>query len=105
LHYDGGAVATSGDYERFFDLDGRRYCHIINARSGRPVAYWQSVSVIAPLCVFAGSCATIAMLLEEGAEAFLSRERVAYLGVDSEGILHRTAACMPEAQTRRRRAL
>jgi thiamine biosynthesis lipoprotein len=92
VELDGGAVATSGDYERFFDLDGRRYCHIIDARSAHPVAYWQSVSVIAPLCVLAGSYATIAMLFEAEAEAFLSRERVAYLAVDSEGILRRPAA-------------
>ena len=44
-----GAVATSGDYERYFELDGRRYCHILNPRTGMPVAHWQSVSVVAPL--------------------------------------------------------
>ena len=33
-------------------------------RTGMPVTHWQSVSVAAPLCVVAGSCATIAMLLE-----------------------------------------
>jgi FAD:protein FMN transferase len=92
VELDGGAVATSGDYERFFDVDGRRYCHLIEARSGRPVTYWQSVSVIAPLCVLAGSCATIAMLYESEAEAFLSREGVAYLAVDSGGALRGPAA-------------
>jgi thiamine biosynthesis lipoprotein len=92
VEIDGGAVATSGDYQRFFDAGGRRYCHIIDARSGRPVSGWQSVSVIAPLCVLAGSCATIAMLLEGEAEAFLAREGVAYLAVDSAGVLHRSAA-------------
>jgi thiamine biosynthesis lipoprotein len=91
VEIDGGAVATSGDYERFFDLDGRRYCHIIDARSGRPVTHWQSISVLAPLCVLGGSCATIAMLLEDEAEAFLAREGVAYLAVDSAGVLHRPA--------------
>ena len=35
-------------------------------RTGMPVAHWQSISVVAPLCVVAGSCATIAMLLEGG---------------------------------------
>src|SRR5205814_4130475 len=71
LEVHDGAVATSGDYERYFDLDGRRYCHILDPRSGMPVAHWRSVSVVAPLCVVAGSCATIAMLFEERAPAFL----------------------------------
>ena len=92
VEIDGGAVATSGDYQRFFDLDGRRYCHIIDARSGRPVTHWQSISVLAPLCVLAGSCATIAMLLEEDGEAFLGREGVPYLAVDAAGVRHGPAA-------------
>jgi thiamine biosynthesis lipoprotein len=87
----GGAVATSGDYQRFFDLGGRRYCHIIDARSGQPVTRWRSISVLAHLCVVAGSCATIAMLLEDEAEDFLAREGVAYLAVDAAGVLRRPA--------------
>jgi len=92
VEIEGGAVATSGDYQRFFDLGGRRYCHIIDARSGRPVTHWQSISVLAPLCVLAGSCATIAMLLEDAAEAFLGREGVAYLAIDAAGLPHGPAA-------------
>lgn len=85
-----GALATSGDYERFFEIDGRRYCHIIDARSGKPATHWQSVSVMAPLCVVAGSCATIAMLLEADAEIFLTSERLDYIAVDPAGAIHRS---------------
>src|SRR5262249_40219096 len=85
LEVGDGAIATSGDYERFFERDGRRYCHVIDARSGMPVAHWQSVSVIAPLCIVAGSYATIAMLLEARALPFLDEQRVDYLAIDAAG--------------------
>lgn len=82
-----GALATSGDYERFFEIDDRRYCHILNPRTGMPVRHWQSISVVAPLCVVAGSCSTIAMLVEDEAEAFLDAQGVRYLGVARDGTL------------------
>jgi FAD:protein FMN transferase len=91
LHLAVGAVATSGDYERFFEIDGRRYCHILNPRTGMPVEHWQSISVVAPLCVVAGSCATIAMLLEEGAGDFLGSQQVEWVGVAQDGSLHGSA--------------
>jgi len=86
-----GAVATSGDYERYFELDGVRYCHILDPRSGMPVQYWQAVSVIAPLCVVAGSCSTIAMLLGAAARDFLDAQHVQWLGVARDGSLQGNA--------------
>jgi thiamine biosynthesis lipoprotein len=82
-----GALATSGDYERFFEIDEVRYCHLLNARTGWPVRHWQSVSVVAPLCVIAGSCSTIAMLLEATGEAFLDSQGVRYLAIAHDGTL------------------
>jgi len=82
-----GALATSGDYERYFEIAGQRYCHILNPKTGMPVRYWQSVSVVSPLCVVAGSCATIAMLLETEAPAFLESQGVQWLGVEADGSL------------------
>ncbi|HZQ61315.1 MAG TPA: FAD:protein FMN transferase [Casimicrobiaceae bacterium] len=90
-----GALATSGDYQRFFEIDGARYCHVIDARTGWPVSAWQSVSVIAPLCTMAGSCATIAMLRARNAEAFLQEQGVDYLAIDREGVVHGTLARVP----------
>jgi FAD:protein FMN transferase len=87
-----GAVATSGDYERFFELDGRRYCHILDPRSGMPVAYWQSVSVVAPLCIVAGSCSTMAMLMEDAGETFLLQQGLSYIAVAPDGTLRGPAA-------------
>jgi FAD:protein FMN transferase len=79
------AVATSGDYERYFDVNGRRYCHLLDARTGMPVDHWQSVTVVAPLATLAGSYATIAMLMARDAEDFLARQGAQYLLVDRAG--------------------
>jgi thiamine biosynthesis lipoprotein len=81
-----GALATSGDYERFFVTpDGRRCCHILDPRTGQPVAHWQSISVIAPSCAAAGALATIGMLLGPQALPFLHSQGAAFLAVDPLG--------------------
>lgn len=85
-----GALATSGDYERFIEVDGRRYCHVLHPHTGWPVEHWQSVSVVAPACLAAGTAATIAMLLGAQAPAFLQAEGLRFLLVDAEGRLQRS---------------
>ena len=80
-----GALATSGDYERYVEVDGRRYCHIIHPRSGYPVTYWRSVTVVAPLAITAGSYSTIAMLKESDGLTFLENSGMGYLAVDCSG--------------------
>lgn len=92
-----GALATSGDYERSFVHDGVRYCHVLNPRTGWPVRHWQSVSVLAPLAVLAGSLSTIAMLAEAQAPALLEAHAADYLAVDSEGRIHRKRDAAPGA--------
>lgn len=98
-----GALATSGDYERFFELDGRRYCHILNPRTGMPVQHWQSVSVVAPVCVAAGSYATIAMLFEARARRLLERDGLPYLAVGPGGALSGSLAAGRSAGRRGKR--
>jgi thiamine biosynthesis lipoprotein len=80
-----GALATSGDYERFFEIDGRRYCHILDPRDGMPVRYWRSVSVLAPMTIAAGSCSTITMLKQRDGVDFLKASEMGYLAVDDQG--------------------
>jgi FAD:protein FMN transferase len=90
------AVATSGDYARHFEFEGRRYCHLLDARTGRPVDFWQSASVIAPLAILAGSYATIAMLLGAAAVSFLDAQGADYLLVAADGsIRHSARAVVP----------
>ena len=80
-----GALATSGDYERFFVEGNQRFCHILNPKTGWPAQHWQSISVIASVCVAAGAISTTAMLKGPDAIAFLQGQGVSYLAVDADG--------------------
>ena len=63
------AVATSGDYVRCFDVNGRRYSHIIDPRTGYPAdSGCHAASVISASCTIAGLLSTSAIILgaEEG---------------------------------------
>lgn len=58
------ALATSGDYRNYFELDGRRYSHTIDPRNGYPVAHdLVSVTVIHPGAVLADAWATALTVL------------------------------------------
>jgi thiamine biosynthesis lipoprotein len=60
----GEGVASSGDYQRAVVIDGCRYGHIIDPRSGRPVANGcRQATVVAPSCLLAGVLSTTAFVL------------------------------------------
>ncbi|MES2161168.1 MAG: FAD:protein FMN transferase [Pseudomonadota bacterium] len=64
LALHGLSVATSGDYRRYFELDGQRYSHTIDPRSGMPIANdLASVTVVHPQCMAADAWSTALTVL------------------------------------------
>ena len=80
-----GALATSGDYERFIEVDGRRYCHILDPKTGWPAHGLSSVTVISDRCLVAGSLSTAAMLKGPAGAAWLHGLGVRHLVIDEGG--------------------
>jgi thiamine biosynthesis lipoprotein len=80
-----GALATSGDYERFIEVDGRRYCHILDPRTGWPARGLCSVTVISDHCLVAGSLSTAAMLKGADGTAWLHELGVRHIAIDVNG--------------------
>lgn len=80
-----GALATSGDYERFMLVNGVRYCHLLNPSTGWPVAArYASASVLAPQCLLAGSFSTIALLKSQQEPDWLAQSGIDFLLVDQD---------------------
>lgn len=63
LHLRDTALSTSGSYENFFAVDGRRYSHILNPRTGMPVEGIASCTVVAPTCIESDTWATALFVL------------------------------------------
>ncbi|MES2606722.1 MAG: FAD:protein FMN transferase [Pseudomonadota bacterium] len=85
LALQGGALASSGDYQRCITVAGVRYGHILNPFTGWPVRKLAAVSVVADFCVIAGSAATIAMLKDEEGVEWLRQLGLPHLWVDVDG--------------------
>lgn len=60
--HDGETVVTSGNYERYFELGGHRYQHILDPRSGYPVEHTASVTVVHRDSLLADAAATALMV-------------------------------------------
>lgn len=102
LEMSEGAVATSGDYRNFFELDGVRYSHSIDPRSGRPVRHQLvSVTVVHESAALADAWATALTVLgpEQGFSTARSEGLAAYL-VSREVGVRRLSGGLPSAGLR-----
>ena len=99
IEVDSGAVATSGNYERFFIHDQIRYHHILNPKTGRPVPQVVSVTILAPTALEADILSTAIFVLgaREGLtliEQLSDIEGVLYLE-ESQGLDRRASSNFP----------
>ncbi len=70
------AIATAGDYRRFFESGGRHYSHIIDPRTGAPVAHATlSATALGPTCMQADALATLLMVMEPAAALRVAAEQ------------------------------
>ncbi|HJM62442.1 MAG TPA: FAD:protein FMN transferase [Roseibacillus sp.] len=81
------AIATSGDYERYFIVDGQRYSHILDLRSGLPAKRLTSVTVIASSTADADALATALFVMDasRGLELVEEQPEVDAIFVDDNG--------------------
>ena len=95
---DGEAIGTSGDYQRYFELDGQRYPHLLDPRSARPATHTQAVTVLIPASTQSGtlSDALSKPIFIAGPEHWRELARkldtAQVLRVDADGSIQVTAA-------------
>jgi FAD:protein FMN transferase len=63
MQVSGMAIATSGNYEKYVMIGGKRYSHTINPRTGLPVAGVKSVTILCPNAELADAMATPVMIM------------------------------------------
>lgn len=86
------AVVTSGDYERYFELGGRRYHHLLNPATGYPASGLQSVTIVGPDSLQADllSTAVFVLGLERGMKLLEKYSGFGAVFVDDQGRIHTT---------------
>jgi thiamine biosynthesis lipoprotein len=90
LEVEDQAVVTSGDYERYVEIDGVRYAHIIDPRTGWPVRGVRSVTVVCPDGELADALATATFVMgvTQGLALIDQLHGVEAMVVDDEGVIH-----------------
>lgn len=86
LYVTNGSVVTSGDYQRYFVVDGTAYHHIIDPETLYPAAYWRSVTIVCPDSGIADALSTALFLLpQEEGQALLDQFDAKAMWVDAQG--------------------
>jgi thiamine biosynthesis lipoprotein len=80
------AIATSGSYEKFVTINGKRYSHTIDPKTGLPVSGVKSVSIICPSAELADALATpvVVMGVKVGLELINQIKQVACVIIDDD---------------------
>lgn len=100
IEMDEGSVATSGDYQRFFEEGGEIFHHILDPRTGFPSGNVSSVSILAAdtLMSDALSTAVFVLGLEKGMELLKSLDGVEGVIIDKEGEIHLTPGLVDDTE-------
>ena len=91
------AISTSGDYERFFIEDGKRYHHIISPSTGKSVSTTWSATVIGPDATTTDALSTTLFVLgaEKGLQLIETLAGIDAVIIDAEGQMHYSSGLMP----------
>lgn len=102
FYLTGGAVSTSADYERGMYIQGDRYSHIIDPKTGRPVAGMLSVTVVAPTATEADALSTALYVLgfEEGSSLAKKSSMVAMILAEGKEVFRTSAFNMMEKKSK-----
>jgi thiamine biosynthesis lipoprotein len=84
-------VQTSGDYERCFFENGKRYHHILNPATGYPAGDVQSVTVVAPTGMTTVTAGMFVLGVEAGLKYLESMPNVQGFLIDQEGRIHKSS--------------
>lgn len=86
LEISDAAIATSGNYEKFVILDGRKYSHTIDPKTGLPVKGIKSVTIISPNAEIADAMATPVMVMgiKVGLDMINQMKNIACIMIDEQ---------------------